>query len=210
MKTVSLAVLIGSVALTAVPLALYAQSAPPPGGPDPNAAPADPTRLPGDRAPPRGMRPPPPPPGAGGKPPPEPGTNAPGPSLSLALEAAQAAIAACAADGYKVGVSVIDSSGQPRASLSADGATGSHVYTGTRKALAALAFKEPTSQVSAQIATDKSAEARTTPNMALMAGAVPLMVGDQAIGAIGVSGASSLQDEKCAMAGANKIKDRLK
>jgi uncharacterized protein GlcG (DUF336 family) len=58
-------------------------------------------------------------------------------------------------------------------------------------------------------ARDKSIEARILPNMAPMAGAVPLTAGGRVIGAIGVSGASSLQDEKCAAAGAEKIQSRL-
>lgn len=179
----------------------------PPGA---NAAPTDATRLPGDRPPPRGVPQGPPPGAAGGRPPPEVGADAPGPSLALAIEAAQAALAACAADGLKVGVSVIDSTGQPRATLSADGTSGGHVYTGVRKGLTALAFGEPTSQVSEQAKADPAVANRIAPNMAAMAGAVPLMVNGKAIGAVGVSGASSQQDEKCAAAGADKIKARLK
>jgi uncharacterized protein GlcG (DUF336 family) len=195
--------------------AAFAQSAPgagasPEAGPAPAAAPADPTRLPGDNPPPSGRRMGPPPGAAVGRPPPEAGSDAPSPPLALALEAAQAALAACAADGYKVGVSVIDSAGQPRVALSADGATGGHVYTGVRKGLAALAFKTPTSQVAAKLNSDASAAGMVKPNMTAMAGAVPLMSGGQVIGAIGVSGASSQQDEKCAAAGAEKIRARLK
>jgi uncharacterized protein GlcG (DUF336 family) len=107
-------------------------------------------------------------------------------------------------------VSVIDSAGQPRVSLTADGATGGHTYTAVRKGLAALAFKVPTSQVAAKLAADKSAAAMVKPNMMTWAGAVPLMKGGKVIGAIGGSGASSQQDEKCAQAGADKIKARLK
>ncbi len=172
------------------------------------------TMLPGDRimrGPPPGAGPggpggPPP----GGRPPPEAGTNAPGPTLAQALEAAQAALAACKADGYNIGVSVVDSTGEPRVTLSADGATGGHVYTGVRKALAALAFQAPSGQVAAKISADPAAAKLVTPKMATMAGAVPLISGGKVIGAIGASGASSQQDEKCAIAGAEKIKASLK
>jgi uncharacterized protein GlcG (DUF336 family) len=181
----------------------------------PPAIAAETSALPGDRAPPAPGTMPGPPPGgatgAGGRPPPEQGTDAPGPSLALAVEAAQAAIAACLADGgYKVSASVIDSTGQPRATLVADGATGGHAYTGVRKGLAALAFKMPTSQVAAKVATDKAMAAMVKPNMMTWAGAVPLLAGGKVIGAIGVSGASSQQDEKCAAAGAAKVASRLK
>jgi len=213
MKINSLTALCGALALTLL-TTVQAQTPSPGAAPAPNSnAAADPTRLPGDNPPPSGrMGPPPggPPPGAGGKPPPEPGSDAPSPTLAVAIEAAQAALDACAKDGYKVGVTVIDSAGQPRVALSADGATGGHVYTGVRKGLAALAFKTPSSQVQAKLAADQSAAALVKPNMATMAGAVPLMAGDKIIGAIGVSGASSLQDEKCAVAGADKVKGKLK
>lgn len=135
---------LGVLALNSV--SLHAQS-PPPGASMPAVGDSADTMLPGDRimrGPPPGGGPggpggPPP----GGKPPPEPGSNAPGPTLAQALEAAQAALAACKADGYNIGVSVVDSTGEPRVTLSADGTSGGHVYTGVRKALAALAFQMP-------------------------------------------------------------------
>lgn len=208
---------IGVMALTAASIS-YAQApaagaAPMPPPPPAATGDASDTMLPGDRimrGPPPGGGPggpggPPP----GGKPPPEAGTNAPGPTLALALEAAQAALAACKAEGYNIGVSVVDSSGEPRVTLSADGATGGHVYTGVRKALAALAFQVPSGQVAAKISGDPAAAKLVTPKMATMTGAVPLLSGGKVIGAIGASGASGAQDEKCAIAGADKIKSRL-
>ena len=42
-------------------------------------------------------------------------------------------------------------------------------------------------------------------------GGVPIMVGDETIGAVGVSGASVRKDdENCAMAGIAKVADQLK
>jgi uncharacterized protein GlcG (DUF336 family) len=44
-----------------------------------------------------------------------------------------------------------------------------------------------------------------------MEGAVPIFAGNAIIGAVGASGAAGEdQDEVCAIAGLNKIKDRLK
>ncbi len=203
---IALVVSVSAGAQSAAPAS--AAAAGPPAAAGEGATP-DPTRLPGDRVFARGMHFPPPPAGASnGRPPPEPGSDAPGPSLQLALEAAQAALQSCKNEGYNVGVAVIDSSGQPRVTLSADGATGGHVYTGVRKGLTALQFGELSSVVSAR-QTDSSVAARLAPNMAPMAGAVPLRRGAQVIGAIGVSGASGAQDEKCASAGAERIQARL-
>ena len=69
-----------------------------------------------------------------------PESTARGPSLALALDAAQAAIESCRTKGYRIGVSVIDSVGEARAMITADGADGSHVFVATRKALTALAI----------------------------------------------------------------------
>jgi uncharacterized protein GlcG (DUF336 family) len=134
-----------------------------------------------------------------------------GPALSLAVEAAQTAVDTCAAGGYYIGASVIDTSGQPRAMVEAEGSDGGHVYVAVRKALVALAFKMPSSKASETVPADQALLARVTPNMFVMEGAVPLTAGNEVIGAIGASGAAGGdQDEVCAIAGLNKIKSRLR
>jgi uncharacterized protein GlcG (DUF336 family) len=207
MKTSLLTALCGAFTLTLLSAA-QAQMPPAAGAaPGANPAPApDPMRLPGD-APPPPMGAVPRPAGAGGPPP----DTTPSPSLALALEAAQAALDACTADGLKVGVAVVDAAGQLHVGLIAEGARPGRIYTAVRKDLVALAFKTPTSEVQAKLAAgDPAAAALVKPNMMTVAGAVPLMAGDQLLGAIGVSGATSQQDEKCAAAGAAKIKAKLK
>lgn len=161
-----------------------------------------PGRLPGDNPPPRAMLLQPPPVPSPGHPGPDMRNKAPGPSFAEALEVARAALVACTARGQKVGVAVIDSSGQPRVALVADGARGGHVYTAVRKGLAALAFQESTSQVSAQLQTGRIRAAQISADMVPWAGAVPLRRGDRIIGAVAVSGSVSEQDEACARAGA--------
>lgn len=138
--------------------------------------------------------------------------NARSPTMALALEAAEATVAAC--KGYEVSVSIIDAAGTPKLYYVADGTAGFHAYTGFRKAYTALVFGKPTSEVTvlakkgdpavaAKIAADK--------NMLSFAGGLPIMAGGTIIGAIGVSGAEpSAKDEECGVAGLNKIRDRLK
>ena len=58
---------------------------------------------------------------------------------------------------------MIDSSGQPRVALVADGAIGGHVYTAVRKGLAALAFGESTSKVSIQSCRQAGFRRRESP-----------------------------------------------
>jgi uncharacterized protein GlcG (DUF336 family) len=143
-----------------------------------------------------------------------PESTARGPSLALALEAAQAAIVSCGAKGYRIGVSVIDSVGEARAMITADGADGSHVFVATRKALTALAFEMPSAKAADLLTSDKAQLLRAKPNMFFMGGALPIVVNRETIGAIGVSGAAGVpfghQDEVCAAAGLLKIQNRLK
>ena len=131
--------------------------------------------------------------------------------IKVAIQLGKAAEAAC--HGYKIGVAIIDAAGLPKLSYVADGASGGHAYTAFRKAYTALTFKMPTSQVGSLTKTDPGVAARVKAdsNLLTFAGGMPLIVGDQIIGAIGVSGAEpSAKDEECGLAGINKIKDRLK
>ncbi len=147
-----------------------------------------------------------PPPGGGGPPAP---SRSPSPSLALATEAAQAAMDTCATRGLKIGVAVIDAEGNLRVGLSAVGSPAGRIYTAARKGLAAIEFKVPTSQLRELVAADSTLVSRITPRMAVFGGAVPLIVSGRVLGAIGVSGASTQEDEACAAAGAEKIRTRL-
>ena len=180
--------------------------------------PASPASLPGDTLPPFGML------DTGGKLIPQPkrlgGNNAApprrgpvhtrGPEMALAIEAARAAVESCEAGGFYIGASVIDTSGQPRAMVESDGSDGGHVYVAVRKALVALALKMPSSKASEAVQKSPALLSKITPQMFVMEGAVPIMAGSEMIGAIGASGAAGGdQDEVCAIAGLQKIKDRV-
>lgn len=181
--------------------------------------PASPRSLPADNLPPFGMlddaghlvpAPPIPPellhrgPGA----PPE--STAPGPTLEQATAAASAAVNACKAAGYRVGVAVIDSAGEARALLTADGSDGSHVFVAMRKALTSVVFRMPSGAASEQVPKDPAMLKRVTPNMFVEPGALPISSNGQVIGAIGVSGAAGTpighQDEVCAAAGLKALR----
>lgn len=144
------------------------------------------------------------PPGAlhrGAGSPPE--STALGPSLAASIQAAERAVKSCGTAGYRVGVAVIDSAGEARAMLTADGSDGSHVFVAMRKALTALAFETPSSQAAEAVQKDHALLSKVKPNMFVMAGAVPIVKKGVTIGAIGVSGAGGMpfghQDEACAI-----------
>ena len=130
----------------------------------------------------------------------------------LALEAAKVALDTCKGIDQKVGVSVLDSAGELRLLLSADGAANRGVQNSALKAKAALAFDIPSGQVAERAKTDTAVAARlaANPGWVARAGAIPVSVGGTLIGAIGVGGArGSEKDEACAIAGLEKIRSRL-
>jgi uncharacterized protein GlcG (DUF336 family) len=137
-----------------------------------------------------------------------------GPSVALAVEAAQAAVATCNAQGAHIGVSVVDSAGVLKAMIADDGANKRSVMTSLAKAMAANDFKMPSSELAEKIKTDAALAERVKSNTSYDAGAgaLPMMVNGEVIGAIGVGGArgSRSQDEDCARAGLEKVRARLK
>jgi uncharacterized protein GlcG (DUF336 family) len=135
-----------------------------------------------------------------------------GPSLELALEAARVAIDTCTARQQKIGVTVIDSAGVAKVLLASDGVSPRGVQSSTNKAVTALSFKAPTSQLGEQAKTDRplAEQLAANPSFNGRAGGVLIKVGSDLIGAIGVGGARGSEvDEVCALAGLQKIQSRL-
>ncbi len=142
-----------------------------------------------------------------------------GPEMALAIEAAQTALSTCTANGIKAGASIVDSAGVLRILLSVDGASKGAVESSTKKAFTANALKAATYDVQEKMKADPALTAKVNAdhNLFVRPGGLPLMVGNDVIGAIGVGGASTLngvpggeRDAACAKAGLEKIKSRLK
>lgn len=137
----------------------------------------------------------------------EPESKVPSPTLDLAISAARAAVRDCTSRGYLGAATVVDSAGEARAMLSADGSDGSHVFVAQRKAITAIAFKVPSAQARENVMKDPRLLSRVTPAMFVMFGAFPIMSKGQMIGAIGYSGGD---DEACALAGLKAIEGEMK
>jgi uncharacterized protein GlcG (DUF336 family) len=141
------------------------------------------------------------------------GTASRGPPAALALDAAQAAIAACAASGYLVAATVVDSSGELKVVIAADGVpAGDAVPHSISKAVTALTYKMSSAAVQARTKTDSkfAAEVEANPRLRARAGGQILASHGEIIGAIGVSGApGGDKDDLCTLAGVARIKDRL-
>jgi len=135
-----------------------------------------------------------------------------GPSLELASQAAQVAVDACAAKGFNVGVSVVDSAGVLKVLVAKDGTSPRGVQSSTNKAVTALTFSDSTGHLGELSKSDKALASRlsTNPNFNSRAGGVLLKANNEVIGAIGVGGArGSENDEACALAGIQAIQTRL-
>jgi uncharacterized protein GlcG (DUF336 family) len=132
-------------------------------------------------------------------------------SLALAHDAAEAALQNCSGKGWKVSVAVVDRAGQLKMQLRGDGAGPHTLDSSRRKAYTAASMREGTSKM-LEI-SQKSPAAATLPmidGLLLLGGGLPIKVGDEVIGAIGVSGAPGGHlDDECAEAGITRIKDRF-
>ncbi|MEO7391434.1 MAG: heme-binding protein [Ramlibacter sp.] len=133
-------------------------------------------------------------------------------SLDLANQIASATVAACAANGYAVAATVVDRAGVARAMQRADNAGPHTLASSLQKAWTSASAKSAT-QAMMEGAQKNPAAANLVylPGFLLLGGGVPIKVGNETIGAVGVGGAPGGHlDEQCAMAGLDKVKELLK
>ena len=133
-------------------------------------------------------------------------------SLKLARMIADGVLEHCAKDNYDVSVVVVDRTGAVRLSMRSDKAAPHNFDLARRKAYTARTFRQPSADWAKRTA-DGSALAgqRNLADVIALGGGVPINVGDETIGAVGVSGAPGQdKDEACAKAGVAKVADQLK
>jgi uncharacterized protein GlcG (DUF336 family) len=132
-------------------------------------------------------------------------------SPEVALEAAQAALKQCRANGFQVAVAVVDRFGQPQVMLRDRFAGLPAADTATSKAYTALSFRAATSDLDKSIKSGQmSAGLAQLPHIAMLAGGLVIEAGGTLLGGIGVSGApGGDKDEACAKAGLDAIRDRI-
>lgn len=139
-------------------------------------------------------------------------------SAPLANELVGTTVANCAAQGYTVTAVVVDLDGVRQAMLRGNGAPIHTLDNAFYKAYSAASLTLARKEDSTKAMADRMGKNPATtipqtplPNVTYAVGGVTLMVGGNAIGAIGVSGAPGGQfDEACARAAISKIQDRMK
>ena len=129
-------------------------------------------------------------------------------SLRMALTIAEAALAEC---GINTSVAVVDRAGRIRVLLQGDGASPHNPELARRKAYTARTFRQ-TSAEWAKLTETKNGGQRMLADVIPLGGGVPIKIGAETIGGVGLSGApmGQPQEEACAKAGIAKVADQLR
>ena len=133
-------------------------------------------------------------------------------SLELANQIASASVAACAANGHAVAATVVDRAGTVRAIQRADNAGPHTLASSQQKAYTSASAKNTTlAMMDGAQKNPAAANLVYLPGFLLLGGGVPIKVGNETIGAVGIGGAPGGHlDEQCAMVALDKVKDQLK
>jgi uncharacterized protein GlcG (DUF336 family) len=129
-------------------------------------------------------------------------------SFDTALRIGQAAIEKCRKEGVQITVTVVDRGGHAQVVLRDTLAMDLSIPISKKKAYTAMSFNSPTSAL-----TDRFPGSYSVPkidDLIISAGGVPINIGGNIMGGIGVSGApSGVTDEACAAAGLAAVKEDL-
>src|SRR6478735_6475636 len=133
-------------------------------------------------------------------------------SLALANQIAAATVASCTAAGYAVTATVVDRAGGVRSVQRADNAGPHTLSASLDKAFTSASAKNNTlAMMEGAQKNPAAANLVHIPGFLLLGGGVPIKVGNETIGAVGVGGAPGGHlDEQCAVAGLETVKDQLK
>ena len=129
-------------------------------------------------------------------------------SLRLALTIAETASAEC---GAATSIAVIDRAGRIKVLLQGDGGAPHNLELARRKAYTARTFRRTSADWAKRTETINQGQRMLTDVIA-QGGGVPIMVGDETIGGVGLSGApeGGAKEEACALAGIAKVADQIK
>jgi len=134
-------------------------------------------------------------------------------SLATALTIAQTASETCTAQGYHVSVTVVGRLGEVIVQLRGDNAPPHTVENSQRKAYTARTFRTSSAEFAKRVLKPGEPPGPQTmlTGIVAAAGALPIAIGEEVIGAVGVSGApGGEKDEACAKTGIDKVANQLK
>ena len=132
-------------------------------------------------------------------------------SAQTALTIAETAIATCTANGYRVSATIVGRNGEVIVQIRGDG-TGPHTMENSfKKAYTARTFRIPSGEMEERLKKNPAMGAQYLTGFTTGRGALPIMIGEEVIGAVGASGApGGEKDEACVKAGIDKVAADLK
>ena len=132
-------------------------------------------------------------------------------SSATAVQLAQQTVAACSAEGHNVAAAVVDRAGVLLALVRADAAGPHTPQAATAKAFTSASSRNPTSGMAKAIQSNPDAAGLAQiPGFLVLAGGLPIKIGTDTVGAIGVGGAPGGHlDEACAQKALATVKEQL-
>jgi uncharacterized protein GlcG (DUF336 family) len=139
-------------------------------------------------------------------------------SANMALTIAQTAMEACTKQGFRVSVTVVGRTGEVLVQVRGDNAAPHTMENSFRKAYTSRAYRTSSADFAKRMLKpgEPPGGALMLSNIIAARGGLPIKVGEEVIGAVGVSGAPGSSgppngnDEPCAKAGIDKVADQLK
>jgi uncharacterized protein GlcG (DUF336 family) len=132
-------------------------------------------------------------------------------SASTALTIAQTALETCSKQGYRVSVTVVGRTGEILVQIRGDDSSPHTMENAMRKAYTARTSRAPSGDMVKRLKDNPQLSQIYLTNIIAAQGALPIKVGEDVIGAAGVSGApGGDKDEACVKAGLDKVADQLK
>ena len=132
-------------------------------------------------------------------------------SVAVATQIALTAIDTCKAQGYNVSAHVLGREGQVVVAMRNPAAGFATFENSMKKAYTARTTRAPSGKFADAVKGNPNAGQFFLTNFVAAQGALPIMVGNDTIGAIGISGApGGDKDEVCAKAGIDKVAAQLR
>ena len=132
-------------------------------------------------------------------------------SVAMATKIAMTAVDACKMQGYNVSAHVVGRDGQVIVGLRNEKAGLATFENSLKKAYTARTFRRPSGEFANRVKGNPNAGGLFLSNVTPAQGALPIMVGTETIGAIGISGApGGDKDEACAKAGLEAVASDLR
>jgi uncharacterized protein GlcG (DUF336 family) len=124
--------------------------------------------------------------------------------VEVARKAAAAANAEAKKNGWRVAAAVVDTHGDLVFFERVDGTQYGSNQTSQEKARTSARYKRPTKAIEDAVKAG-NLQFLGLPGATALEGGIPIVIADRIVGAIGVSGGTSVQDAQCARAGVEAI-----